>query len=268
MHMYFHELKSYRRHVLVWTASLVAITLLFMSMYPTFARDVSASKQTLQALPLAVRQSLNLLLDYFFTLNGFYAYMLTFVGLAAAVQATILGLRCLGRESTAKTTDFLFAKPVGRLHVLYVKLGAVMTILLVESLVFMTASVAMAYSIQSSITATELRVLLLLAGSVLLMQCAFVAIGGLVSVLLRRMRSAAAIALPVVFGFFLIGVVSSMTNSQLLAYASPFRYFGSNYILLHHAYDGRFLFADAGVIVGSLALTSLVLNKKDIRSEA
>src|SRR5689334_9323162 len=109
MNVYFRELKAYRKSTIIWALSLSAIVVLFMGIYPSFTKDVAASKQALASLPEAVRNALNLSLSNFFTIFGFFGYLLNFVLLAGAIQAINLGTGIVSKEDTGKTADFLLS---------------------------------------------------------------------------------------------------------------------------------------------------------------
>ncbi|CAM5217199.1 ABC transporter permease OS=Lysinibacillus sphaericus OX=1421 GN=LS41612_15115 PE=4 SV=1 [Lysinibacillus sphaericus] len=38
MNIFIHELKTYRKSTIIWSLSLIAIMIIFMSMYSTFCR--------------------------------------------------------------------------------------------------------------------------------------------------------------------------------------------------------------------------------------
>ena len=77
MNIFFHELKAYRKSTIIWTVSLVIVVILFMSMFPSFAKDAEEFKKLLEGYPEAVRKAFGIELGNFFTILGYYTYALT-----------------------------------------------------------------------------------------------------------------------------------------------------------------------------------------------
>ncbi|MEP6710112.1 MAG: ABC transporter permease, partial [Candidatus Saccharibacteria bacterium] len=67
MNIFWHELRSYRRSTLIWSASLALLVILFLSLFPSFSKDIDASQKILENLPLALREALGISLANFFT---------------------------------------------------------------------------------------------------------------------------------------------------------------------------------------------------------
>src|SRR5512133_2182797 len=110
--------------MIIWAASMSALILVFMMLYPAFTHDVAATKQLLSSLPVAVRVAFNISLGSFFTVYGFYAYILGFAVLAGAIQAMNVGTGVISKEGAGKTADFLLSKPITRSRVVTAKLAA------------------------------------------------------------------------------------------------------------------------------------------------
>lgn len=264
MNVFFHELRSYRQSTIIWTLSLSAVAILFMLMYPAFTKDVAASRQTLAGLPLAFRQAAGISLANFFTMYGFYAYLLNFLVLAAAIQAMNLGVGIISKEETDKTADFLLAKPISRASVVTSKLSAAVSLLLLTNLVFVSVSLAAAKLIAPQPFGS--KIFLLIAATILLTQIAFLALGAFVSVLLPKVKSVIAVSIPVVFAFFILGAIGAIVGENTIRYFTPFKYFDSSYIIMNGAYETRFLTLEAVLVVASIVMTYVVFIRKDIRA--
>ena len=175
MNVYLRELKTYRKSTIIWALSLSAIVVMFMTIYPSFTKDVAASKQALSGLPIAIRKALDLSLANFFTIFGFYSYLLNFVTLAGAIQAMNLGTGIISKEDTGKTADFLLSKPVTRGAVVTSKLLAALSVLVFTNAVFIGVSLATAEIVSK--TPFNTKTLLLLSLILFLIQLAFLALG-------------------------------------------------------------------------------------------
>lgn len=264
MNVFIHELRSYRKSTVIWTLSLCALAVVFLLMYPAFTKDVVASRKILAGLPPAFREAVGISLADFFTIFGFYAYLLNFLMLAAAIQAMNLGVGVISKEESGKTADFLLSKPVSRASVITAKLLAVTSLLVVTNLVFVSVSLVVARLVSPYPFSS--KILLLVAATVFLMQLAFLALGALLSVSLPKVKSVIAVSIPTVFTFFIIGALGAVLGAANTRYLTPFKYFDSNYVITHGAYETRFLVVEAAIIAVAIIATYVIFIKKDIRA--
>lgn len=264
MNLYFRELKAYRKSMIIWSVALAAIVVLFMAIYPSFTKDVAASKQALANIPEAVRNALNLSLSNFFTIFGFFGYLLNFVLLAGAVQAMNLGTGIISKEDAGKTADFLLSKPITRRTVVTAKLAAALTVLVITNLVFIGVSLGFAEIVAKE--AFNANVFLLLALTLFFVQLAFLALGIFFSVSLRRIKSVIGVSLPTVFAFYIIGTLGAIIGNQAIRYLTPFKFFDTDYISTHHGYEAVYLIIEAVFIVVAISASYWIYMKKDIRS--
>ncbi len=264
MNIYLREIKSYRRSTIIWAVSLSLIAITFLSLYPSFAKDVDQMKQTLASFPPALKNALNLSVATFFTIYGFFAYMLNFLLLAAAIQATNLGVGILAKEDFGKTSDFLLTKPISRASVVAQKSFAGLTVLVLTniilgSVVFVTANFVSKESINNSI-------MLLLIVEIFIVQLVFYVLGLLLAVTIPKIKSVIAVALPTVFIFFIAGTLGEIFGRDEVRYISPFKFFDSQYVIKNTAYEPQYLIIGIVFILIAMSLTYLIYIKKDIRS--
>jgi ABC-2 type transport system permease protein len=264
MNVYLRELKAYRKSMIIWALSLSVIVVLFMTVYPSFTKDVAASRQALAGLPIAIRKALNVSLANFFTIFGFYSYLLNFVTLAGAIQAMNLGTGIISKEDAGKTADFLLSKPVTRQAVVTAKLAAALTVLVITNLVFIGVSLVTAEIVSKTPFASG--TFLLLSLTLFFIQLAFLVLGTLFSVSLRRIKSVIAVSLPTVFVFYIIGTLGAIVGNSTVRYITPFKFFDTDYIINHQTYEAKYLIIEAVFIVAAICLSYIVYAKKDIRS--
>lgn len=260
------EFAMTRTTMFAWIAALVAVSLLFISIYPAFSHDVEASKQLLVNLPPQVRDMFGLSLETFSNFLGFYAYTFTYVGLAGAVQAMSLGLVMLSRETSAKTTDFLLTKPITRRRIFLSKLASALVVLLITNLILDGATIAFAFMFGAGNFSGT--VFAMLCAAFFLVQLIFLGIGILVSQLLRRVKSVIATSLTVVFGFFAIGLLQSLSNDALLRYLTPFKYFDHLAIATQRTIEMKFVVLSLVLTLVALITSYLIYNRHDARSSS
>src|SRR5665647_1698615 len=109
MNMYIHELKVYRKSTIVWTLSLIAIVIMFMSIFPAFAKDVAVFQKYIDSLPKTLIAALGVAsLDL--SVLGFYSVIFIYITLCGSIQAMNIGLSIVSNEERSKTADFLLSK--------------------------------------------------------------------------------------------------------------------------------------------------------------
>lgn len=265
MNIYRFEVKSLRKSTLIWICSMIALAALYLSIYPSMANDAEEFKELLGNYPPAVQAMLGINLDTIASLNGFYIMIFSFILLCGAIQAMNLGVSILSKETRERTADFLLVKPVSRAAVLSAKLCAAFTMLVVTNVVFLLTVVGMAKLFVSE--HFDLQLFVLVNFSLFFVQLIFTAIGIVISVFFRKLKSILPVSLGVVFGFYLVGVLLAVgEEGEKLRFLSPFKYFEMDYISKHGGYEISYLVLSAGIILISVAVTYVVYGKKDIHA--
>lgn len=266
MNIYRHELRSLRVSAMIWAGSLSALTVVFFTIFTSFSQDAEAAMSVISNLPEPVLDALDISPDTFFSVYGFYAYLLNFIMLAGAVQAMNLGVGVLARDEIGKTADFLLTKPVSRRHIVTSKLLAALTIILITNLVFYVASFASAMFVATSNLNVATFVLVCLP--LLIIQLIFLSIGLIASQIVRRIKSITALSLPVVFGFFIIGMLGAIIGNEASRYISPFKFFDFSHIIATNSYEPAYLAVGIAIILISVPLSYRIYIHKDIRAPA
>jgi ABC-2 type transport system permease protein len=264
MNIFFHELKAYRKSTIIWTVSLILVTLLFMSMFPAFARDAEEFKKLLEGYPEGIRKAIGLNLENLFSILGFYCYALSFITLCGAIQAMNLGMSIISKEVREKTADFLLTKPVTRTTIVTSKLLAAFSSLVITNIVYIAAAAIIASQVKTE--NFSLKLLILLSLTVFFIQLIFLAIGIIISVVVPKIKSVLTVSLSTVFAFYFLGMLSATSGEEGKRYLSPFKYFDMAYILKHSAYETSFMITGLIVIVVAIGASYVVYTKKDIHA--
>ncbi|MEH7353410.1 ABC transporter permease subunit [Neobacillus drentensis] len=264
MNMLLHELKAYRKSTIIWSFSLVMIIVLFMSFYPSFARDAEDFKKIMEGYPEAIRNAVGFNLGNFFTILGFYCFPLSFITLCGAIQAMNIGTSIVSKEVREKTADYLLTKPVTRTTILTAKLLAASISIVITNVVYIAAASIMVFQVKTGDFSFEL--FLMLSLTMFFIQLIFLAFGIVISVIVPKIKSVLTVSLAIVFAFYFVGMLSDTTGEDLKRYFSPFKYFDTAYIIKHSGYEASFLIAGAGIIILAIAASYVVYSKKDIHS--
>lgn len=262
MNMYLHELKAYRKSTIIWIVALVGSLAFFLSFFPSLARDTHDYKQILEGYPEELRKAIGLSVDSLATLLGFYSYMFVYIKLCGAIQAMMLGVSIVSKETREKTADFLLTKPVTRPQIITSKLLAALTLVVITNILFSSASILITSLVKTG--DYSLKTLLMLSITLFFIQLIFLALGSAVSVIFPKIKSVISVSLGIVFAFFMIGMISSGTDDKVLRYFTPFNYFDSFYIMDHSAYETSFIIVGAMIIIAAIVTSYIVYRKKDL----
>lgn len=264
MNMFLHELKAYRNSTIIWTASLVGVTVLFLSLFPAIAKEADEFKKLLEGFPEAVRLALGLAVENIGSILGFYSYIFLYISLTGASQAMNLGTSIVSKEVREKTADFLLTKPVTRTQIMTSKILAAVTSIVITNVFFIVAATTMASIVETQEFSMKTFVLISLTLSFI--QLIFLALGILVSVVVPKIRSVVPISLGTVFTFFFIGAVAATSGESALRYITPFKYFDLAYIVQNSSYEASFIVVAIAFIVAAITASYYIYCKKDIHT--
>lgn len=260
MNIYLHELKALRKSTLIWIGALIGITALYMSIYPSMAADAESFKKLMEGYPPSVRAMLGIQLESIASLLGFYSFTFSFVVLCGAIQAMILGMSVLSKETRERTADFLLAKPVSRQSIVTAKLLAAGTILLITNAVFYAA--AALFAEMAAAESFDHWLFFLINLTMLFVQLIFLAVGAAVSVFFNKLKSVLPVSLGVVFGLYVAGALLAADARAL----SPFQYFSPAYIMEHAGYETPFVILGAAIVAAGVGLSYFIYIRKDIHA--
>ncbi len=214
--------------------------------------------------PPAVLAALNLKVEIFFTIYGFFSYFLTFGWLIASVQAMNLGVSIVSKEVAGKTADFLLTKPITRARMLTEKLAAITTLILITNVAYLATAIVSALTFSKD--KVELGIFFPIAATLFFIQIFFLALGFLFGSVLPKVKTVVAVTLPTVFTFFIISAFGSALKLTDTSYFTPYKYFDAIYIYNHSAYEPRYLWLLLCVIVVCIFTSFIVYLRKDIEA--
>jgi ABC-2 type transport system permease protein len=264
MNMFVHELKAYRKSMLIWTLSLIGIMILFLSLFPGMSKDIDEFTKVLEGYPEGVRKALGIELESIGTILGFYSYIFMYITLCGAIQAMILGTSIVSKEVREKTADFLLTKPVTRTQILTSKLMAAVVSLAATNVLYLIAANLMAVQVKTEDYSGKLFFMISL--TLLFIQLIFLAIGIIVSVVFPKIKAVLSVSLSTVFAFFVIGMLVSAGDDGAKRYLSPFKYFDPKLIIESSNYEASYFAAAIGIIVVSIAASYVIYRKKDVHA--
>lgn len=264
MNIYIHEFKKSFKSLILWTFGIISIMLMFMFMFPSISSNASTMENVLNNFPDAIKKALGLTTLNFSNILDFYGYLFTYILLTGSIYAMKSGIAPLSEEIRCKTADFLLVKPVSRTKIVTAKLIQVITNLVAQNIVFILSSFLILNSFKKAPFST--KTFLLISFSLMLIQLFFVALGFLLSVTIRKIKTVFPISLGVVFFFFVLQMVNQAIDDPKLAYSTPFAYFDIPKIITTRSYNASLLIANLAFTTIFIILTYIIYNKKNIPS--
>jgi len=263
--IYLHELRTRIRSVITWSVAVAAIIFIFMSLFPAFAQEAALLNSIFAKMPPALLDAFGMENANLSTVLGFFGFILVFVQLCLAIQAGNYGFGLVSIEESELTADFLLSKPVSRPQVLTSKLLAALTSLTITNLVvwvFTFISLGLFNGGQAYAT----RTVLLLLISIVIFQLFFLAVGLVISLLVRRVRSVTPYSLGLGFGTYVLSAFSAALTQVALEYLTPFKHFDPTYIVRNGAYDTPLVIVNVAVSMIALGVSYWLYIRRDIHA--
>lgn len=263
MNIFRQEFAMHLRSVLTWSAALAALIFVFTSMFTAFAQDAELLNEMMSKFPEALLTAFGMTGVNLATILGYFSFIFLFVQVCLAIQAANYGFGLVSIEEREWTADFLLAKPVGRPQILTSKLLAALSSLLITDVVVWASSLGFIQLFKGDRT-YEVQPLVLLLLSIVLFQLFFLAVGLVVSLLVKRIRSVTPYAMALGFGMYVLSVFGDMLGESVLEKITPFRHFDPQYIIQHGAYDTPLVLISVAVILIALAGSYVLYTRRNI----
>lgn len=268
MNVYRFEFGRQLRGFLVGEAVLLGVAVLLMvGAYPIYRDAKEAVEQVLDGFPPQFAALFGVS-DGMFSFGGFYRFCSLYFMLIVAIMACAWGLSVFGRERRAKSSDFLFVMPIGRMRLYAAKLAVCLTMIAATGALFMAvmAMIYRGYGDDPTAASIPLPRILLAACSQVGVQMVFLAFGLLIAVLSRRAIGVSGTSTMVgILGFVLVSL-PEMTGEDGWRLVSPFTWFNVDEALNHGRYEVGYSMLAMIVVAVCLAGAAVVYAHADVRN--
>lgn len=265
MSLFIRELKANNRFTLLWGCAMSAWIILLSLFYPAFSQNAQVIAKAINNYPEAVRELLGLSQNSLSSYLGFYTFVFNGVLELGVIQAVILGSSIIFKEVSGKTADFLFAKPITRNQVMTSKLSAAGISLAITTLICTVISTTM--SIMMSSAPVNIAKLLLIIFSLFFIQLIFMTFGVLIATIFVQMKSGIAVSLAALLASQIIyDIFKPIMGGYSVRYLVPIKYFSTDYLIQHVAYEIPFVMMTLILIAINIFLSYKFYQKKDIHA--
>ncbi len=241
-----HELKRNRLSLLVWSVALAFMLGVCIVIYPEMA-DQMGEISDMFANMGAFSDAFGMDKLNFGEFMGYFGVECgNTLGLGGAFFAAILGITALAKEERDHTAEFLLTHPISRERIVFGKLLAVITQILVLNLAVVAVTAVGILAIDADAEVGKLAVLLL---AYLIMQIEIAATTFGISAFIRR--GGLGIGLGLAVGFYFMNLISNLTDDLVfLKYLTPFGYTDGGAIIESGSIEIKYL-------IPGLVLTAL-----------
>lgn len=266
--IYSKELKRYRNSFIAWSISISVLIMMEFAFYRFFMKEDMLKQVTaffknpfMKNMLAAFGTSLDMIsnvLGYYATRNAIYILLLgTFFSI-------LLAGKILAREEHEKTAEFLLSKPVTRLEIVGSKLAAFFTYLFLLNIIILLIGFIGLEIFKGD---SEYRPVAHLIHSLyfFLLMLTFGAIGLFLSVLIKRGRPITNISIGIIFGGYLVDILSRVTASvDKFGYLSPFKFVDSGVLRPDYGLVWWRVLYFLGLSLVLIILTLVLYKKKDV----
>jgi ABC-2 type transport system permease protein len=261
--IYRHEIQIRLNSVVTWSIALVAINLVFFSIFSSFASQAALANEMMSRFPPELLSAFGMNGIDLSSVLGYYSFIFLFVQVCLAIQSANYGFGLVSIEESELTADFLISKPVSRGQILNSKLLATFTCLTISNLVVWASSFTAILAFRNG-REFETRTLLLLLFSIAIFQLFFLSVGLVISLLVRRIRSVTPYSLGLGFGMYVLSAFSDMEGVVVLEYLTPFKHLNSTSIVQQGGYDLPLVLLNLSITLVSLAASYWLYLRRDI----
>jgi ABC-2 type transport system permease protein len=264
MTLFFREIKGNLRSFIIWTVCIVALTAMFMAMYPSFAEQGSAVTEMLSGFSPELIQMFGFdAIDFTRTMD-YYAYVFQYVLLATMIQFMMLGANLLSKEEDSGTINFMYSKPLSRTSIVGTKFMAGVTLIAAFFIVNTAAVIAILSAVNK--TGVDFEAIVLLGAAMALAQLMVMSLGMLLSMFITKSRAVMSAAIGVVLVLYVASMFAGM-NSDLewLKFITPFKYFDARVIIANISIEWLYVVLPVGAALAGLAASLVIYNRRDLK---
>lgn len=260
MNIFQLEFKMKLQSVITWSLSIAALLFLFFSIFSTIVEDMEALNAVMANYPPELLAAFGWDQMDLGTVLGFFAFAFSFIQIMISIQAANYGFSLVSVEERELTADFLLAKPVGRAKILTSKLLAALTCLLITNIVLWVASFSSlnAFAGGRSYDSQILTKILITAA---FLQLFFLAIGLVISLMVKKVPSVISLSMSSVFGMYILAAFGGSLGEDKFDYLTPFKHFEASKIVSSGEFDIPKVIISVAVIIISV-IGSYVLYKR------
>ncbi|MEL7610378.1 MAG: ABC transporter permease subunit [Bacillota bacterium] len=225
MNVFLLELRILRKSFVIRTLSVAGVIVLMLAFFPSMQSEAmkALAGAKLEGIDPALLAALGLSTMMDFTvIANYFGYVLQYVTLVIMVLVTQQAVSLLIKEESDGTIEFLCAKPLSRSEIFFQKLLAHLAAT-IGMIAVCAAATVIGYLAVSDYTLGEaVKEVVTFYYGILFVGVLFTSVGVFLSTLIKSSKAVAGIAIAIVFGTFILGMMSAVVeNLDFLIWFSP-----------------------------------------------
>lgn len=226
-----NEMGRTRKGLLIWGAVVGIVAFFGMLEYPFLSQYLDILEEALSALPKLGQLVFGVFHADLMSPVGYYVVMYYWTGLIVFTHAIYTGASIVLKESRDKTAEFLFTKPYKRSVIVWAKILAGLTNILIIGLV----TIIMSFVAMLPITTEPSALWQILASGagMLFTQALLMSLGFLCGAVFSTYGAAARGAAAVLLASYCIMFFIQYMEIETLNFLSPLTYFGVADVVAH-----------------------------------
>ena len=201
--IFMHEFRSRLHSALIWGMAGLAVALVYLSFFPSFAENAALLNQAMKNFPPELLAAFGMTDIDLSQLLGFFTFVYLFLQILMAIQASNYGFALVSVEERELTADFLLSKPVSRPQILTSKLLAALADLAITQTI-VWASVYILVIIFKGDSSVDYGFLARMMAGLIPFQLFFLSVGLVISLLVKRVRSVTPYSMGLAFGMYVL----------------------------------------------------------------
>lgn len=262
MNIFFRELKSNLKSLLIWSGIVMLFVTIGFSKFSAYYENPELLA-ILDSLPAPMLEAFNLSSFNLTTITGFFGVMFSYFGLLLSIASVLWGSDIIAKEERDKTVEFSLTLPVTRTRLVSAKAAATMVNCLGLLVVTYIATIINAQQYQPDAQFYEF--LRLGTVSLFIMQLIFMAIGLLIGASMKQHKRSSSVAVSLLLGTYFISIIAGLYKDlNFLKYLSPFKYFDPAAILHDAQINLNYVWLSLAIVLVSLAGSYLTYQRRDL----
>lgn len=214
--------------LIVWTFIALIISLIYLSVFPSFEKSAADFVDLLKSYPPATLKTLNINLDYIDKMEGFYPMVVGFVQLVSFAFAATLTLKIFCYEYKNKSVEFLLTKPRSRAMFFHTK---ILTVVFITTIYFIVVS-AFNYLYILYLGDISFKNYFLMQFTVYMIILMSISFTSIFAIKFSHIRAYGGVGFIIAFGFYALNMIGTILNETKLQYLSIYGLFDLNKIVM------------------------------------
>lgn len=262
MRMYFRELKSGIKSLLIWTVVIALLIVVAVVKFSAFESSPE-SLAILDSMPPQLMEALSMRAFNLTTLEGFFGAMFVFFALMGAMAAALWGSEAIAKEERDRTVEFTLVLPVPRRQIVTAKLLAALTNCALFVLFAWLISVAASRNYDPGKSLFDFLRLEMLA--MFMIELVFLSLGVLLACASKTPRRVGSMAVGLILGLYFIGIFAGMHEKlSWLKYLTPFGWFNASEFFRSGRFEPYALVLTAVTVVLFLFAAYFTYDRRDL----